>query len=106
MHSLRLVQSVLVLLVLLNSARGDSFPSRDPLTLIPDKVDLCVKLEQPDVLIQFIQHSPLFRQFQIIEPVREFYDSTNFRRFTQLIAYFEKELGMDYAAIVDRLAGR
>ena len=35
----------------------------------------------------------LIKQAEALGPVREFLDSTNYRRFYQLIAYFEKHLG-------------
>jgi len=50
----RLVLGLLASLCVLNSARADS---PDPLRLIPDKADLCVKLEQPRALLDFIQHN-------------------------------------------------
>src|SRR5262249_7341722 len=39
------------------------------------------------------------------EAFQEFYDSTNLRRFYQLIAYLEKELGNQWPDLLDRLAG-
>jgi hypothetical protein len=45
------------------------------------------------------------KQLQGFEAVQEFYDSTNARRFYQLIAYFEKELGAKWPELLDRLAG-
>ena len=104
-HSMRRFRypfGFLASLLIIQAAKADS---PDPLRLLPDQADLCVKLEQPRALVEFIQHNHLFKQFQAIETVREFYGSTNFRRFSQLVAYFERELGANYPEIVDRLAG-
>jgi hypothetical protein len=99
---LRLAVGLLVFLGPISLACADS---PDPLDLISDKADLCVKLERPRALFELILTHPLFKQFQSLGSVRELYDSTNFRRFGQLVAYFEKELGAGHREIIDQLAG-
>src|SRR5262249_23770643 len=47
----------------------------------------------------------LLKQLQGFEGIRELYDSTNYHRFQQLLAYFEKQLGVDRLEMIDRLAG-
>ena len=37
--------------------------------------------------------------------VKDFYDSTNYRRFQQLLAYYEKALGKDRYELLDGLTG-
>ena len=48
----------------------------------------------------------MLKQLKQFVPVRELLDSTNARRFFQLVAYFEKELGLPWPQLLDRLAGR
>ena len=89
-------------LLVFGSALADS---PDPLRLVPEQADLCVKLERPQVFLHLIRHNELIKQFQKIEAIREFYGSTNFKRFTQLVAFFEKEFGASYPEIIARLTG-
>jgi hypothetical protein len=102
MRLFRFAAAFLSPLLMLGSAVAES---PDPLRLIPDQADLCIKLEQPRVLFDFVRNNDLLKQLQGIEGVREFYGSTNFMRFTQLLAFFEKELGANYRDIFDRLTG-
>jgi hypothetical protein len=80
-------------------------PTPDPLRLVPDIADLAVKIEQPRRLVESVLHNSHFQQFQTLDPVREFYDSTNARRFYQFLAYFENQFGADRMELLDRLAG-
>ncbi len=92
-------------LVLAASALVRADTPRDPLRLIPEQADFLVKVEQPRQLVEAITHLDLFKQVQSLEAVRELYDSTNVRRLLQLVAYFEKELGVGRLELLDRLAG-
>jgi hypothetical protein len=47
----------------------------------------------------------LVNQLRAIDQVREFLDSTTYRRFYQIVAYFEKQLGAAWPELLDRLAG-
>jgi hypothetical protein len=85
------------------SARAET--QKDPLRLISDKADFIFKLEQPRKLAEAIYNHDLFKKIQRIDAVREAYDSTNSRRFFQLVAYFEKQLGMKWPQMLERLAG-
>jgi hypothetical protein len=75
------------------------------LRLVPDQADLLVKLEQPRTLVETVLHHPLIKDLYQIDAIRDFYGSTNVRRFDQLIAYFEKQLGLGRLELLDRLAG-
>jgi hypothetical protein len=77
----------------------------DPLRLFPAKTDFFFKLERPRKLVDIVTNLDAFKQFQKIDIIREAYESTNYRRFFQLVAYFEKQLGMKYPAILDKIAG-
>ncbi len=91
------------LALLSTAARAEPAPS--PLRLIPDKADLVFQLEQPRQLADTIYNLDLVKQFQKIDAIRELYDSTNARRFYQLVAYFESRLGLKWPDLLERLAG-
>ena len=93
----------LALLLLAAPARADAPPN--PLRLVPDEADLLVQVDNPRRLLESFLNLDLFRQAQGLDAVREFYDSTNYRRFLQLVAHFEKQLGAPWPELIDRLAG-
>jgi hypothetical protein len=84
-------------------ARAEGQPT--PLLYIPDQADLVVVLEQPRQLIERAYHLEWFKRLLKIDAVREAYDSTNSRRFFQLVGYFEKQLGVPWPEMIDRVAG-
>jgi hypothetical protein len=77
-----------------------------PLRLMPEQADLFVEVRQPRRLAETLTTLDLLKQFEPFPVVRELYDSTSFRRFQQLLAYFEKELGASWPDLLDRLAGK
>ena len=77
-----------------------------PLRLMPDQADLLIQSAQPRRLVETLTAGDLLKQLQQLAPVRELFDSTNARRFTQLVTYFEKEMGLPWPQLLDRLAGR
>src|SRR5262249_7135725 len=93
----------LIIAVLANTARAENPP--DPLRLVPEEADLLVKIESPRKLIETGLNLDAVKQLFQLEAVREFYDSTNFRLFHQLIAYYEKELALPWPEILERVAG-
>jgi hypothetical protein len=93
----------LSLMTITASARAEV--PQDPLRLVPDKADFIFKVEQPRKLAETIYGLDLFKKIQKLDAVVEAYDSTNARRFFQLVAYFEKQLGMKWPEIIDRVAG-
>jgi hypothetical protein len=76
----------------------------DPLNLVPDQADLIVKIENPRRLVDVVTNLEVLKPLRELQQFREFYDSTNTRRFYQLVAYFEKELGLAWPELLDRLA--
>ncbi len=93
------------LVVVALAAPGRAEPPGDPLRLVPDQADLFLKVDRPRQLIEtFINHE-LFKQLQEIQAVRELYDSTNYHRFQQLVAYYEKKMGVPWPEMLDRVAG-
>jgi hypothetical protein len=85
------------------AARADSTP--DPLRFVPDKADVVVRVEQPRQLVEGFTRLDAVRQLQTFDAVRELLDSTNARRAKQLLGYIEKQLGVGYFDLIDRLAG-
>lgn len=77
----------------------------DPLRLIPKEADLAIKIERPGQLVHTVLGLDAFKKLQQLDAVRELYDSTNYRRALQMLAYFEKELGVKWPELLDRLAG-
>lgn len=77
----------------------------DPLRFIPEQADLFVQIDNPRQFIEVFTNLAPFREIQKLQAVQEYYDSTNQRRLLQLIAYFEKELGVKWPEALDRLAG-
>jgi hypothetical protein len=75
----------------------------DPLRLIPAEADLFVKIEQPRRLLDAVLGSEVVKQLQNLDAVKEQYDSTNFRRFLQLVSYFEKQLGVSRDQLLEQL---
>jgi hypothetical protein len=77
----------------------------DPLRLVPDQANFVVKIEHPDRLAQLGAQLMALPGLASFAQYREFLDSTNARRFKQLVAYFEKELGDTWPLLLDKLAG-
>jgi hypothetical protein len=95
--------SCLLLVAATAFARAEAPP--DPLRLIPDKADVIIKVDQPRKLVETFYNLEIFKQFLKLDALKEAYDSTNSRRFFQLVAYYEKQLGMKWPDLLDRLAG-
>jgi hypothetical protein len=93
----------LALALLAPAARADSPP--DPLRFLPDRADVVVRVEQPRRLVEGLTRLDVVQELQKFDAVRELFDSTNARRAKQLLGYFEKQLGVGYFDMIDRLAG-
>lgn len=108
MRLFRFAASALIALTAgLAAARADT-PQQapSPLRFLPNKADLLVEVRQPARLVETLAALDSLKQLQQLAPVRELFDSTNARRFAQLVAYFEKELGASWPRLLERLAGR
>jgi hypothetical protein len=98
-----LAAGLAALAMLAPAARADAPPS--PLRLIPDQSELLVEVKQPRRLAEGVVGLDLLKQLQTFSIVREQLDSTNARKFRQLVAYFEKELDVKWPDLVDQVAG-
>jgi hypothetical protein len=104
MRCVRLLVVGLISLVLgVAAARAEAPP--DPLRLVPDTTDLMVEVKKPRQLAETVRALEIIQKVEAFGPVREILESTNYRRFHQLVAYFEKQLGAKWPELLDRLAG-
>jgi hypothetical protein len=78
---------------------------KDPLRFFSTATDAVVKVEKPRALVEAILNHDLAKDAQQLQIVRDFLDSADFRRFFQLVAHFENELGAPWPALLDKLAG-
>jgi hypothetical protein len=85
--------------------RADDNQTADPLRFVPGQAELVFKVEDPAKIAQTIFNLDQVREVLNLDIVREFYESTNSRRFLQLLGYFEKQLGHQRFDLLDRLAG-
>jgi len=77
----------------------------DPLRLIPDKADLVIKIENPRAFLEGIKSLDAVKDVTQLDVVRKALDSAEARRFFELIAYYERDLGHPWPVLVDKLAG-
>jgi hypothetical protein len=100
---MRSLLACLGLVLFAASARAEAPP--DPLRLVPSEADFFVEVRRPGPLVQTVRALPKLQDWYALQPVQEYRDSTNARRFRQLVAYYEKELGAKWPVLLDRLAG-
>src|SRR5262249_26267293 len=102
MHLTRLgAGSLFCLLCCVLAGRAEAPPS--PLRLVHPEADVLLEVKQPRALVEAFTQLDQVKQLKEFEAAREFLDSTSFRRFVQLVAYFEKELGATWPDLLDRL---
>jgi hypothetical protein len=97
------------LILCVATVRAEAPPTQkppSPLRLLPEQTDWLVQVPQPRRLVETLTQLDALKQLRQFASVRELFDSTNYRRFYQLVAYFEKELGAPWPQLLDRLAAR
>ena len=77
----------------------------DPLRLIPDTAELVVKVENPRRLIEAVLDRDIVKKAEELALVREFLDTPAYRKFFELLGYFERELGAKWPDLIDKVAG-
>jgi hypothetical protein len=77
----------------------------DPLRLVPETADVFVQIEKPRQAVDLFLSLATMKELRGFTQYREYYDSTDFRRFQQLVAYYEKQLGRPWPELLDQLAG-
>src|SRR5436190_538652 len=100
---MRPTRVLLGVLLCLGGARAEKPAS--PLRFVPDQSDLVAQVPGSARLLDTVTALDVVQQIQGFESVKELLDSTQTRRFRQMLAYFEKELGADTKTLLDRLAG-
>src|ERR1043165_1004284 len=82
-----------------------SAQSSSPLRFVPSQAEVVVQVDRPSEVVAAVEKNELFHKARQLAGIREFYDSTNFQRFYQLIAYFEEKLGKNRNELVADLTG-
>lgn len=100
---MRFLLAVSVVLISLGSVIGAE--KNDPLRFVPRQANAFVKVERPRHLIESIVRHDLAREAQELQFVRQFLDGADARRFFQLVAYYERDLGSAWPELIDKLAG-
>jgi hypothetical protein len=104
MRPIRIPLGALLALLLANTSAIAAKPP-SPLRLVPDQADLVAQVPDPQRLLETVASLDLLKQIQTLEPIKEQLDSTQTRRLLQMLAYFEKELGVERKELLQRLAG-
>jgi hypothetical protein len=92
-----------LVLIFCTAGIGSAQTAKDPLRFVPSHAEAVAKIDRPRELLETVLQNELFQQAQKLAGVREYYDSTNFQRVYQLIAYFEKQLGKTKEELLDEL---
>src|ERR1051326_4154689 len=87
------------------SVRAEGLPPSDPTWRIPDDADVLLEVPRPRALVETGLNLKAFQEVQKLDVVSEFLQSNSYKRFYQLLAYFEKELGAKWPEALDQVAG-
>lgn len=82
-----------------------SAAAKDPLRFLPDSTNVVIKVEKPRAFVEAFLNHDLAKEAQNLQIVRDFLDSADARRFFQLLAHYERELGAKWPDLIDKLAG-
>src|SRR4051812_16182988 len=77
--------------------------TKNPLRFVPGQAEWALTVDRPRELLELAEKNELFQQAQKLVGVRDYYDSTNFQRLYQLLAYFETQLGRSRHELIDDL---
>lgn len=79
--------------------------ANDVLRYVPNQADAALIVERPRQLVEAVMRFEPFRQLTTFPAAKEQLESTNAKRFLNLIAYYEKALGKPWPELLDTLAG-
>jgi hypothetical protein len=82
-----------------------SAEAKDPRRFLPESTDVVIAVEKPRAFVEAILNHPLAKDAEKLQIVRDFLDGADARKFFQLVAHYEKELGAPWPELIDRLAG-
>jgi hypothetical protein len=105
MRLLGRVAAGLALLALLTSSVTAAEPTVSPLRYIPAEANMVIEASNPRGLVETLYYLDTVKKLQEFSAVKELLDSTQYRRFSKLLAYFEKELGAKWPQLLDQLSG-
>ena len=96
-----------VLLLLSIGSLGAREPASLPpaMRLVPKQANLVLTIEQPQKAVELVLDLVNRPGLRGLRQVREALDSTNARRFRQLVRYFERELGQPWPQLLEQLTG-
>src|SRR5947207_1110617 len=95
----RLGLSAIAVLFLAGSSQAD------PLSYVPDSVQIVAKIENPRRLAEAITGLDAAKGAQQLAPIKAILDSTTARRVFQMLGHLERERGAKWPALLDQLAG-
>jgi hypothetical protein len=90
----------LLLLVFLSPAQA-----ADPLSYVPDSVQLVGKIPQPRKFAEAITQLEATQQSRELAPVKAALESIPAKRFFQMLGHVERELGAKWPDLLDQIAG-
>src|SRR5262249_57560332 len=76
-----------------------------PLRLIPADAELVVQTRGPRQLVEAVTTLDYIKDVLALDAYKELLDATQTRRFFQMVAYFERELGVSWPELLDRIGG-
>ncbi len=102
-HPLCLAAALAACFLFTPASRAESPPS--PLRLVPADADLVFTVPDPCKLAETATGLELLRKLEPLSAYQEVVGSTGFRRFRQLVAYYEKAMGAPWPRLLDEVAG-
>ncbi|HEV2969353.1 MAG TPA: hypothetical protein VGY55_05125 [Pirellulales bacterium] len=97
--------AVLAAIACLSSLAAVAAEPSDPLRLVPPSANFVVKIERPRAIADFAVKLASRPELEGFRGYRDYFESTNYHLFRQLVGHFERELGNDWANLLDELAG-
>lgn len=76
-----------------------------PLRAIPETADIVVQTANARHLAEAFTTIEQWKQLRSIESIKELTQSTQARRLSQMVGYFERELGAKWPELLDQIAG-
>src|SRR5262245_11647722 len=98
-----LLGGLLGLVLCVSPLRAEKPPS--PLRLIPADAELVVQTRGPRQLVEAVTTLDYIKEVLALDAYKELLDATQTRRFFQMVAYFERELGVSWPELLDRIGG-
>jgi hypothetical protein len=77
----------------------------DPLRLAPPEADFAMKIEKPRAIADLVVLLTGKPELEGFRGYRDYFGSTNYQLFRQLVAHFEHELGHSWPDLLEQLAG-